>query len=450
MVSPLFKHQNQSVKFMRPRLRVLDFSDPGTGKTRVAIEDFGYRRGNHGGAALVLAPKTLLETAWADDIDEYGRGMDYSVAYAENRAEAFNRTADMYITNIDAVKWLAKQKASFFKRFESLYIDESTYYKHHASQRSKALKKVKRAFEYRRAMTGTPNPNGICDLWHQVLSIDDGHRLGNSYYHFRSSVCEPVQEGPAANMVRWHDREGAEIAVTALLKDITIRHIFEDCVDIPPNHLYSMSFSLPPKLRSVYAKLEKQSIVFLKNHRVTAVNGGVLYNKLLQVASGAVYSETGAHVDIASQRYELILDLVEAREFCVVLFFWTHQRNALAAEAKKRGISFAIIDGKTPTKNRKEIVKNYQSGFYKMLLAHPQTAGHGLTLVRGTTTIFASPTANAEWFSQAYKRIYRIGQTQKTETIVVVARNTRDESVYQSYQDKTLKMSLLLAELQHS
>ena len=60
---PLFDHQVTSVKFMHSRERVLDSSDPGTGKTRVQIELFVARRKRGGGAALVIAPKSLLRSA---------------------------------------------------------------------------------------------------------------------------------------------------------------------------------------------------------------------------------------------------------------------------------------------------------------------------------------------------------------------------------------------------
>lgn len=450
MKKKLFKHQSQSLRFMANRERVFDFSDPGTGKTRVAIEDFGKRRAKGGKAALVLSPKTLLESAWGNDIAEFGNGLTCSLAYAENRAAAFNVDADMYITNIDAVRWLANQPKKFFDRFDTLYIDESTAYKHHTSQRSKAVRSIKSHFDIRRIMSGSPNPNGICDIWHQALLVDDGKRLGTSFYHFRSSVCTPVQTGPAANMVRWEDREGAEIAVTALLKDITIRHKFEDCTDIPRNHLFAVPFTLPPKLRAMYSKLEADSLLYLNEHKVSAINGGVLYNKLLQAASGSVYDENGKSVFLQNQRYELILDLVESRDKCVVFFMWEHQRNALITEAQKRNIPFALLDGSvTSNSERRDVVKHFQQGFYKVLFAHPQTAAHGLTLTAATTTIFASPTANAEHFNQAFRRIYRISQTKRTETIVVVAKDTRDESVFESYENKDLKMAKLLAEFQN-
>ena len=182
----------------------------------------------------------------------------------------------------------------------------------------------------------------------------------------------------------------------------------------------------------------------LKKTTVTAVNGAVVAGKLLQVASGAVYNDDGEYSLIDNGRYQLVLDLVEERAHSIVFFNWEHQRDELVREAERRGLSFAVYDGSTNDRARAGIVKDYQAGQYRVLFAHPQSAGHGLTLTRGTATIWASPTYNLEHFLQGLKRIHRIGQTERTETIVVVAEGTIDEKVWQSLQDKKVKMADLL------
>src|SRR5574343_700224 len=153
---PLFKHQIDSVKFMSTRSRVLDISSPGVGKSRVQIELFAARRKRGGGAALIIAPKSLLRSAWQDDFQKFAPEMQTIIAPAEKREQAFAQVGDVYITNTDATKWLSQQPASFFKRFDTLIIDELSSFKHHTSQRSKALNKIKKHFEYRYGLTGTP------------------------------------------------------------------------------------------------------------------------------------------------------------------------------------------------------------------------------------------------------------------------------------------------------
>jgi SNF2 family DNA or RNA helicase len=442
-----FKHQLKSLKHAETTPVVFDCSDPGTGKTGVAIwVDQRLRTRRQIKKTLVLAPKSLLRSVWFNDFKKFAPATRVVVSTAGNHDKAFSQDADVYVTNIDAVKWLAKQPDSFFKHFDFLIVDESTAYKHATSQRSKAAARIARHFKFRRLMTGTPNSNSITDVWHQVFLLDAGKRLGKSFYGFRNAVCTPVQVGRNANAIQWEDKDGAEEAVFGMLTDIVVRHKFEDCVDIPENHQYEVKYELSPKQLKTYEQMREMAVAELQGMKhVTAINAAAVTTKLLQIASGAVYLDSSEYSLVDTGRYELILDLVEERKHSLVFFLWKHQRDLLVAEAEKRGISFALIDGQVKEDERNAIVQNYQAGAYRTLFAHPRSAGHGLTLTRGTATIWASPTYDLEIFKQGSKRQHRLGQTQKTETIVVLAQDTLDEHAYEVMQGKNIRMSNLLS-----
>ena len=446
MTFPLFDHQKKSVDFMRTHERVLDASDPGTGKTRVQIELFAERRRNGGGCALVIAPKSLLRSAWENDFAKFAPHITVSVAQAKGRAQAFARPADVYVTNVDATKWLMEQRPEFFARFDTLIMDELSAFKHHTSLRSKALNKIKSHFKYRYGLTGTPNSNGITDIWNQIYILDDGQRLGKSFYKFRNMTQTPSQAGPAANMLKWEDKPGAEQAVGELIKDMTVRHKFEECLDVPENFETEVPFYMPPGQATVYKTFKRDALLALESGEViSSVNAAGVANKLLQIASGATYTgDVNKYAVVDPSRYEMIADLVEARQHSVVFFHWRHQRDLLMEEFTKRGITFAVIDGSVKEQDRMEAVKDYQNGFYRVMLAHPASAAHGLTLTRGTTTIWASPTYNLEHWLQGNRRTYRAGQTQRTETISILAKGTIEELVYQRLADKNVKQINIL------
>ena len=448
ILSPL-THQAVSIKHSTKTDIVFDCSDPGTGKTAVRVWTFARRRKAKGGKLLVLAPRTLLRNVWFNDFKKFAPHLKVSVANAANREKAFAEDADVYVTNVDAVKWLAKQKKPFFNEFSEIVVDESTCYKHNSSQRSKAAGSIMKYFKYRALLTGTPNSNTITDIWHQVKLLDDGRRLGPSFYAFRNSVCTPVQVGRSAQMVQWQDREGAEEAVFGLISDIVIRHKFEDCVDIPANHQYAVEYELPTKQRRAYDELAATQMLWLQQSKsavpaVLAINAASVATKLLQIASGAVYEGPDKYHVIDTERYELILDKALECEHSLVVYQWKHQRDLLVAEAESRGIKFCVLDASTSDANRDMYVAGYQSGFYRVMFGHPKNIAHGLTLTKGTRTIWASPTYDLEWFVQGSKRQHRLGQTKKTETIIVVAKGTHDEKAYVSMLDKNTRMSNLL------
>jgi SNF2 family DNA or RNA helicase len=450
-VSDLFDSQIQRIEFARGKPAFFDASEPGTGKTRVQIELFRARILSDNRPVLVLAPKTIMRAAWANDIRKFAPELLISIASAENRDKAFALPANVYITNHDAAKWLAAQPKSFWKRLNpsTIAMDESGAYKHDSAQRSKAMGKIVPYFEFRSALNGTPNTNTILDVWHQYKLLDGGQRLGKSFYAFRSSVCVPEQVGPRAEHIKWVDKPGAELAVADLVKDITMRHTLDD---LPENRLYTVPFVLKPRHMAQYKTMQATELLPLQHGaEVVAINAAAVSTKLLQIASGAVYENPDVYHLLDSDRYELVMDLIEERRHTLVFFQWKHQKAELLRAAERRGLTYNVIDGEeTSDKVREAIVRNFQAGFYRVLFAHPKSAAHGLTLVKATRTIWASPTFNLEHFEQGNKRIHRKGQTEKTETIVVVAEGTIDEKVYAALQTKRVRMDSLLQELKEA
>lgn len=453
MNKPLWAHQKETIALGKVQSRIFDMSDPGTGKTRAHIELFAARRKRKGGKALVTCPKTLMRSAWLADIQEFEPGLTVAVASAKDRdemlAHAQRPDIDVLITNTDAIKVLSKLPSTYWRGFDTWINDEHSAYKHRTSQRSKAAALIRRQFEYRAGLTGTPNPVSVTELWHQALLLDDGKRLGTNYWKFQSGCCVP-KPIPGTIHVKWEDREGIERVVAELLRDITVRHEFDQCMDIPANTVRTIQFQLPNKVMAQYKKFENDAVLELETGDITAVHAAALRTKLLQVASGAVYDREHLVHLIDNSRNELVGDLVEEIDHSIVFFNWTHQRDGLAKELEGRGISYAVLDGDASDKQREAAVKGFQAGDLRCLLLHPRTGAHGLTLTRGRRAIVASPFYEADLFKQAIHRIYRGGQTRKTETILVSAPGTIEALVYRKQQDKAARMMDLLAMIKES
>ncbi len=444
----MWPHQEESVAFFESVKVGFDNSDPGTGKTRVQLVRYS-RRKKPRGRCLILCTKTLMESAWGTDIEKYTPELTYSLATAANREAAFKLRTDVVIMNIDGIKWLMqRENKKYLLVFDHLIIDEYTFFKHSTSQRSKALASARKQFQYRYALSGTPNPKTVMDLWHPTLIIDDGARLGNSYFSLRNKVQTPTQIGPSSQHLRWDDKPGMAAAFDELLGDITIRHPFQKVMThVPPNHRHVKEFSLSPKAKKIYDQMERDCIVGFESGDVFAIHAASLRTKLLQIASGAVYGgdEEGAYQIIDTARYELVGDLVDERDHSVVFFNWKHQRDMLCREFEKRGFSYALIDGSVPDHERANIVRDFQAGVYKTILLHPKTGAHGLTLTAADTTILVSPIYEADLLKQAIMRIYRGTQDKVTNTILVQAKGTVEDIVYSKLYASTEQMEDLLS-----
>ena len=436
MLKP-FDHQVKTTNFILQNPRVLVTSDPGTGKTRSVIDAFAKRQE---GRMLVLAPLSILSASWADDINKFQPELRHAVAYAKNREAAFDSGADIVISNHDAVKWIAKNE-HLLQGFDTLCIDEFTAFKNKDSQRSKALLKIAANFKYRIAMSGTPNSNTILDIWHPTLIVDDGERLGKRFYGFRSAVCTSRFNGFANE---WVDKPDAQEIVAASIKDINVRYQLEECIDMPEQSVYTMYIQLSPTIMEQYKLLAEDSVLYTGKATINAVNAGARVKKLLQLCTGSVYTEDGVSEGIHEERYELVMQLVAERKHSLVAFNWRHEREHLTKIADQMNIEYGVIDGETPPHKRKDIVDRMQAGQLRVVFAHPQSAGHGLTLTKATSVIWASPTYNAEHYQQFNRRIYRAGQTQKTEVIHIAARDTWETEVYEKLQGKLGRMEELL------
>lgn len=432
-----YAHQKTTTDFIVDTKCCLITSDPGTGKTRAVLDAHAIL----GGKTLVLAPLSILEAAWGEDISKFQPQIKYGVAYAKNRAKIFeDDTNEMVITNFEAVNFLQKNP-QYCKQFDTIVIDEFTAFKNREAKRSKNLNKIISYFTNRIAMSGTPNSNTILDIWHPVFLVDGGERLGSRFYAFRHQACTPKFNGFANE---WIDKPGIEEAVANKLSDISIRFALSDCMDLPDNIVRTVNTKLTPNVQKQYKTLADESVLYTKSGTVNAVHAAARVKKLLQLVTGAVYDEDGVVQFVHQERYDIVMTLVGQRAHSLVAFNWKHERDALVELAQKEGYTFEIIDGSVPAERRKDIVSRYQAGQIKVLFCHPQSAGHGLTLTKASTVIWCSPTYNAEHYQQFNQRIYRAGQTQKTETILIQARNTWEPEVYKKLNTKLGRMENLL------
>ena len=432
-----YAHQEVTTNFILKTKTCMITSDPGTGKTRAVLDAHVIL----GGKTLVLAPLSILEAAWGEDIHKFQPQIKYGVAYAKNRAKIFeDDTNEMVITNFEAVNFLQKNP-QYCKQFDTIVIDEFTAFKNREAKRSKNLNKIISCFTNRIAMSGTPNSNTILDVWHPALLIDGGKRLGTRFYAFRHQVCTPRFNGFANE---WIDKPGIEEAVADKLSDISIRYALSDCIDLPDRIVRTINTKLTPNIQKQYKTLADESVLYTKSGTVNAINAAARVKKLLQLVTGAVYDEDGVVQFVHQERYDIVMTLVGQRAHSLVAFNWKHERDALIELANKEGITYEVIDGSVPAERRKDIVARYQAGHFKVLFCHPQSAGHGLTLTKANTIIWCSPTYNAEHYQQFNQRIYRAGQTQKTETILIQARGTWEPEVYKKLNTKLGRMENLL------
>ena len=151
------------------------------------------------------------------------------------------------------------------------------------------------------------------------------------------------------------------------------------------------------------------------------------------MANGAVYSDESGTVHIHDHKLDALEDIVEAANGKPVLvaYWYKHDLARITERLSKRKIPHERIS--TP-----ESIARWNSGGTTVGLIHPASAGHGLNLQNGGSTIvWFGLTWSLELYQQANARLWRQGQTDQTVVIQhIIAKGTIDERIMKALSEK--------------
>ena len=435
MKEPPFTHQRASTAFMSAKPRVLDLSDPGTGKTRSALDAVA----TNGGRALVLAPLSILDVAWRQDCERFTPQLKIGVAHGRTRLQVLRDSElDIVVTNHAAVRWLLDE-GEVLDRFRWLIVDEFTAYKNAKSQRSAMLRAIctpPDRFPRRILMSGTPMAQSPLDIWHPALLADDGHRLGRNFRRFQDQFCVGHMSYDGTPHMEFKVKPTAVSDILTLLSDIVVRHKLEDCLDLPSRSEKLVPVPLAPRQRDAYKRLARDSYLALADGTATAPNAGVMSGKLRQLASGMLYGDKGVML-LDTSRYKLAHMLIaEHPGQSVVTFLWRFQRDQMMKLLQGSFDEVALLDSSISPTARSEFVRMFQDGKIKVLLMHPACAAHGLTLTAANLLIWLSPTFSLEMHVQTNARLYRHGQARNVSIVTLASPNTVEDRVAKALAGK--------------
>jgi len=429
---------------MNPRSFVLN--GMGTGKTRSALWAFDFLRKEHlATTMLVVAPLSTLRFTWEREI--FHTFPEWKVKIlrgdAEKRKKLLDEPADVYIINHHGLGVIAMQ---IMRRLDIdvICFDEAAAYRNSRTDLCKVASRIADLRPYVWGMTGSPTPSAPTDCI-GLARLVVPERAPRSYTHFRQETMLQVSQ------FKWVPKKTAAETVAQVLQP-AVRFALSEIVELPPIIERDVQIEMGERQRSTYNMLKEHAAVQLREGVITAVNGGVLYSKLLQTSIGWVYGNDGKTYELDNHtRIKALIDMIHSVDAKVIVFSpYIHTMEGVSAALKKVGIDHATISGKTPDRERSEIFTAFQNtDRYKVLSAHPQCMSHGITLTAADTVIWFGPITKYEVYEQANARIRRIGQTRKQQIIHFIASATERQAyarlrARQSLQDHILE---LLAEI---
>lgn len=391
---------------------------------------------------VVFAPLWVATITWPDEIKKWRPDLKYQVLHGESRYLVPGR--DVYIINYDGIDWLSKawtHEMSKYMRGGMIIFDEMTKMKSSSSKRFQLMEVFRRLFKRAYALSGTPAPNGVRDLWAQYFLLDGGRRLGEAKTKFMMTYHTKVSDWV------WVENKGAMELVVDKIKDITFRLDANEYLELPDFIYSSIPAYLPRASQERYDKFQKDLIVALENETViTAGSAGVLSMRLRQLLQGSIYDEQRNIIFDNTAKVDTLFEYLENASGDPALV--PIQFRSELIEIKRRLPEAAVIIGGTPAEQASRYIDKWNAGRLSVLFCHPASLSHGLNLQYGGHRIcWLGLPWSLETYQQLNGRLRRPGQTKPVLVDHIIVPKTVDDRVLSTLTKKDATQQMLLDSL---
>ena len=435
-----FDHQRQTAAFLTAHNRCLVLNEIGTGKTQSALwaADYLMREG-YVSKVLIISPLSTLERVWADAIFTGFPDRDFVVLHgaAKKRLNLLSKDVDFYVINHDGFSIIAEQAR---RMFDLIIVDEAAVLRNPSTNRyrkfSKWLREEKDVLLW--LMTGTPTPNAPTDAWALAKLVGSPY-LTESYGAFRNQVMNRISEHV------FIPRPESVETVRHILQP-AIRYTRDECFDLPETITQTRTADLTPEQVKYYDKMFRSLVVELASGTISAVNQAVKAQKLVQIACGVAYDDDGNHVNLdCTPRVKLLKELIrEAGEKVIVFVPLTGVLEMLNRELTADKFTVGVVNGEVSAAKRNVIFRSFQEeNNPQVLVAHPGTMSHGLTLTSASTIIWYGPIYSNEQYTQANGRIERIGK-KKVSNVIHIEGTALEHKMFERLKNKQQIQGVLL------
>lgn len=473
--STLRPYQQQMVNFGLCRPYTGWFVDMGLGKTLATLvlidEWIKHKEIDNTKPILIVAPIMVALDTWQREVTKWGYdwNVKINIRLGPKKREKLLQSlllpqpkTTLFLTNPEQLEAIRKYYYSYNNPlpFEVLIIDELSMFKSPATKRNATIQYYRLNAIKVLGLTGTPASNHLLNIWNQIKIIDKENTTWakSTIYEFQDAYFLPVSYTQQGFVRKWKPKMGAENLIYRNLSRNVISMQSEGLIELPAISYTTLHITLPPKALTAYETLSTevqetldagQSTTYTTEdgYELRLPNSDVLRAKLLQIAGGALYTDTSTHTYTVyhDEKLEALDEIIETATSPILLAYY-FQSDIKRIQAKYKN-TIPILD--TKDGNVQATIELWNAGEIPVLLAHPASVGHGLNLQDGGHTLvwFALPNWNNDQYQQMIKRLYRSGQTHPVSVIHLIAKNTIEEIMMQSFRAKTKVNSDMMAAL---
>ena len=434
-----YEHQKKTAGFLTLYRKCLVLNEIGTGKTQSALwaSDYLMELGLVK-KCLILSPLSTLERVWSDAIFMNFIDRRATVLYgsAERRRKLLKIPSDYYILNHDGFQVVHEQLTDI----DLVIVDEAAVYRTPSTNRYKLLRKWLNKNHDTRLwlMTGTPTPNDPTDAWTLAKMVENPH-VAKTYTAFKEATMMKIGQW------KWLPRPESVELVKHVLQP-SVRYTRDECLDLPSTIYQTRKVNLTKEQDQHYKSMLRSFVTEVQSEgRITAVNEAVKVQKLVQISCGVAYGDDGRNIELdVSPRINVVREIIDEAGSKVIVFVpLTGTLHMLTKELSKH-YTVGVVNGEVSSKERNEIFYNFQeTEDPRVLIAHPATMAHGLTLTSASTVIWYGPINSNEQYTQANGRVERIGK-QHTANVIHIEATQLEYRMYERLKNKQTLQGVLL------
>lgn len=437
-----YEVQRLTASVLSTNQRAYNLNGMGTGKTRTTMWAFDFLKScGLAHRMLVVAPLSTLNTVWGRECLRNFPHLTYQVLHgrADKRLTSLGNPADVYIVNPDGLEILS-DALDARRDIDVVVLDELATYRNGRTVRNTLARRLVRPRTWAWGLTGAPTPEAPTDAWGQCQILTP-NSVEKYFTRFRDRLMLKVSP------FRYVPRADSLQAVHNAMQP-SVRFTLDDIVELPEIIERQTDVEMGAKQLKIYEQLRQHARVQIDNGEITAVNAGVVLNKLLQISMGYVYKSDHTTVALDNdKRLQALVDIIESTDHKAIVFApYRHALQGIYDALKKAKIDVHMVHGDISKATRDETYLMFQSTDKpRVIAADPRTMSHGLTLTAADTIVWFGPYASLETFEQANARIRRLGQKHKHQ-ILMLQSTAVERKIYarlrqkQKVQDNLLEL----------
>lgn len=386
--------------------------------------------------AIIICPKSLIYN-WFDEIKKFAPSLKILIFNGNKnvRSKLIDefQNYDIILTSygiiqkdIDLLK---------LKNFNICVIDEAQNIKNKSSKNTISLKELN--VNYKFALTGTPIENSIEELWSIFNFLMPGYLY--SYSKFRS-IYGDQENYNSSNL----NKKISPFILRRLKKNVL--------TELPPKIETKIMIDLnneQKKLYYSYINKFKEEFEFESNNP----NDKNLKFKMLSALTRLRqiccdpkvifedYSHGSSKIDALM---EIVNEHIKNNKKIIVFSNFTTVLGIIRDKFIKNNIKYTYLDGTIPSKDRIDIVNDFNQNDYNIFLISLKAGGFGLNITSAEIVIHFDPWWNNAVEDQATDRAHRIGQKNTIHVIKLITKGTIEEKIFEIQEKKNILINSII------